>query len=51
MSVFDRRAMFRGWNADSEHQSIAGLRVGRPSVRGGVHVRACRFCIRSMCNT
>ena len=25
MSVFDRRAMFRGWNAESEHQSMAGL--------------------------
>jgi len=25
MSLFDRRAMFRGWNADSEHQSIAGV--------------------------
>ena len=25
MSVFDRRAMFREWNAESEHQSMAGL--------------------------
>jgi hypothetical protein len=25
MSVFDRRAMFREWNADSEHQSRAGV--------------------------
>jgi len=25
MSVFDRRAMFRGWNAESEHQSMAGV--------------------------
>src|SRR5260370_35948132 len=25
MSVFDRRAMFCGWNAESEHQSMAGL--------------------------
>ena len=25
MSVFDRRTMFRGWNAESEHQSMAGL--------------------------
>src|SRR5215471_14946154 len=25
MSLFDRRAMFRGWNAESEHQSMAGV--------------------------
>lgn len=25
MSVFDRRAMFRGFNADVEHQQMAGL--------------------------
>jgi hypothetical protein len=25
MSLFDRRTLFRGWNADSEHQSMAGL--------------------------
>ena len=25
MSVFDRRAMFRGWNADTAHPSMAGV--------------------------
>src|SRR5258708_8237914 len=25
MSLFDRKAMFRGWNADVEHQSMAGV--------------------------
>ena len=25
MSVFDRQAMFREWNAESEHQSMAGV--------------------------